>query len=112
MGEMAFYFGACDVAIMGGSFVPLGGQNLIEGLAAGAPVIAGPSMFNFAEATRLAVQAGAALQAGSPAEAITMALELLKDEPRRKAMGQAGRALCAAHRGATARHVEVCRRLL
>jgi 3-deoxy-D-manno-octulosonic-acid transferase len=112
MGEMAFYFAACDVAIMGGSFVPVGGQNLIEGLAAGAPVIAGPSMFNFAEATRLALQAGAALQAGSPAEAITMALELIHQEPRRKAMGEAGKRLCAAHRGATARHVEVCRRLL
>ena len=112
MGEMAFYFGACDVAIIGGSFVPLGGQNLIEGLAAGAPVIAGPSMFNFAEATRLAVQAGAVLQASNANEAVRLALELIKDPARRKAMGEAGKALCAAHRGATARHVEVCRRLL
>ena len=60
MGEMAFYYAACDVAVIGGSFLPLGGQNLIEALAAGAPVVFGPSMFNFAEATRLALEAGAA----------------------------------------------------
>src|SRR5207253_4158591 len=57
MGEMPFYYAACDVAVIGGSFVPLGGQNLIEALAVGAPVVVGPSMFNFAEATRLAVKA-------------------------------------------------------
>ena len=112
MGEMAFYFGACDVAVIGGSFVPVGGQNLIEGLAAGAPVVAGPSMFNFAEATRLAVQAGAALQVDTAGEAIGLALELMQDAERRNAMSAAGKALCAAHRGATARHVAVCRRLI
>jgi 3-deoxy-D-manno-octulosonic-acid transferase len=112
MGEMAFYFAACDVAVIGGSFVPVGGQNLIEGLAAGVPVIAGPSMFNFAEATRLAVQAGAALQVNTAGEAIRLALELMKDEEKRTAMSAAGKALCAAHRGATARHVAVCRSLI
>src|SRR5204862_4785974 len=68
MGEMAFYYGACDVAIIGGSFAPLGGQNLIEALAAGAPVIVGPHMYNFAEATELALQAGAAVMVGVGAE--------------------------------------------
>ena len=67
MGEMPFYYAACDVAVIGGSFAPLGGQNLIEALAAGAPVVVGPSMFNFAEATRLALEAGAAMQAADAA---------------------------------------------
>ena len=49
MGEMAFYYAACDVAIIGGTFAPLGGQNLIEALAAGAPVVSGPSTYNFSE---------------------------------------------------------------
>ncbi len=112
MGEMAFYFGACDVAVIGGSFMPLGGQNLIEGLAAGAPVIAGPSMFNFAEATRLAVAAGAAIQVGDAPSAMRQALALIGDRDARQRMSAAGKALCAAHRGATSRHVAVCRRLL
>ena len=112
MGEMSFYYGACDVAVIGGSFVPVGGQNLIEALAAGAPVVIGPSAYNFAQATQLAVDARAAIQALDAASGIGAALRLLKAEPERKAMSDAGRRLCEAHRGATGRHIAVCRRLL
>jgi 3-deoxy-D-manno-octulosonic-acid transferase len=112
MGEMAFYYGACDVAIIGGSFAPLGGQNLIEALAAGAPVIVGPHMYNFADATQLALQAGAAIQVPDAGAAMQAALRLLGEEEQRRRMGEAGKNLIAAHRGATARHLAVCRRLL
>ena len=112
MGEMAFYYGACDVAVIGGSFAPLGGQNLIEALATGAPVIVGPHMYNFAEATELALQAGAAIQVNDAAAAMSAALELLGNDAKRQRMGEAGRELCNAHRGATARHLATCRRLL
>jgi 3-deoxy-D-manno-octulosonic-acid transferase len=112
MGEMAFYYAACDVAVIGGSFAPLGGQNLIEALAAGAPVIVGPHMYNFAEATRLALAAGAALQVADAPEAMAQAARLLADGEARRRMSEAGKSLCATHRGATARHLAVCRRLL
>jgi len=112
MGEMAFYYGAADVAVIGGSLLPLGGQNLIEACAAGTPVVLGPSMFNFAEATRLALEAGAALQASGAAEALTQALALCADPGQRARMGAAGVALCAAHRGAVERHLAVCREFL
>ncbi len=112
LGEMAFYYAAADVAVIGGSFAPHGGQNLIEACAAGTPAVLGPSMYNFAEATRLALEAGAALQVANAAEAMRLALSLCKDRPRRERMGAAGKMLCAAHRGATERHLEVCRRYL
>lgn len=112
MGEMAFYYAACDVAIIGGSFAPLGGQNLIEALAAGAPVVVGPHMYNFTEATELAVQSRAALQVADAAAAMRIVAELLGDENKRGRMGEAGRNLCNQHRGATARHLAICRRLL
>jgi 3-deoxy-D-manno-octulosonic-acid transferase len=112
MGEMPFYYGACDVAVIGGSFVPEGGQNLIEALACGAPVLIGPSVFNFEQATRLAIEAGAAIQASDAATGIREALALLADERRRKTMASAGLRLCEAHRGAAERHLEVCKRLL
>jgi 3-deoxy-D-manno-octulosonic-acid transferase len=112
MGEMDFYYAAADVAIIGGSFVPLGGQNLIEACAAGTPVIVGSSMFNFAEATRLAVEAGAAVQVADAQEAASVTLSLLHDQERKRAMGDAGKSLCEAHRGATRRHLEACRALL
>ena len=112
MGEMNFYYGACDVAVIGGSIAPRGGQNLIEALAVGAPVIVGPHMFNFAEATEFALRAGAAVQVADASSAMRMAADLLRDGGRRRAMSEAGKALCAAHRGATARHLQACRRLL
>jgi len=112
MGEMAFYLGACDVAVIGGSFVPLGGQNLIEALAAGTPVVCGPSMFNFAEATRLAVEAGAAVQSADVASAVQLVDRLLKEPQKRSDMSKAGRRLCEMHRGATDRHIAACRQLL
>ena len=112
MGEMAFYYGACDVAVIGGSFAPLGGQNLIEALAVGAPVIVGPHMFNFSEATELALKAGAAVQVADAAAAMLEAAGLLNNQEKRRRMSEAGKALCAAHRGATTRHLQACRKLL
>lgn len=112
MGEMAFYYAACDVAVIGGSFLPLGGQNLIEALAAGAPVVTGPSMFNFAEPTRLALEAGAAVQADDAREAISGAISLLRDPERRGKMSRAGAELCAKHSGATQNQLRICLDLL
>ena len=112
MGEMAFYYAAADVAVIGGSFLPLGGQNLIESLASGTPAVVGPSMFNFAEATELALAAGAAIQAGDAGAAMGSASGLLTDAQRRRAMAEAGKKLCEAHRGAARRQLAVCLELL
>ena len=112
MGEMAFYYAMCDVAVIGGSFAPLGGQNLIEASAAGVPVIAGPHMFNFADVTRLAVAAEAALQTADVALALRAARALLDDPARCARMGVAGKRLCAQHRGAAERHLAACSALL
>ena len=112
MGEMAFYYAAADVAIIGGSFLPLGGQNLIEASAVGTPVIFGPSMHNFAEASALALAAGAAVQAQDAPHAVRLATELLQDRARREAMSAAGLRLCATHRGAVQKHIAICKKLL
>jgi 3-deoxy-D-manno-octulosonic-acid transferase len=112
MGEMAFYYAAADVAVIGGSFLPLGGQNLIESLAAGTPVVVGPHMFNFSEATALALEAGAAIQASDPRAAMASASELLRDDERRRVMADAGTKLCEAHRGSAQRQLAVCLEVL
>jgi len=112
MGEMAFYYALADVAVIGGSLLPYGGQNLIEACAAGVPVVIGPHVFNFSEAVRLAVESGAAQQVADAAGAIDEVLALLEDPLRRQAMGAAGKALCASHRGATRRHISSVRKHL
>ena len=105
MGEMFGYYSIADVALIGGSVLPLGGQNLIEACAVGTPVLFGPHMFNFAEASRMALEAGAALQADQPAELMQLAADLMADTGRQAAMKRAGLAFSQAHRGATDRMI-------
>ncbi|OGA22798.1 MAG: 3-deoxy-D-manno-octulosonic acid transferase [Betaproteobacteria bacterium RIFCSPLOWO2_02_FULL_67_26] len=109
MGEMFAYYTACDVAFIGGSLLPFGGQNLIEACAAGKPVLIGPSTYNFAEAAELAVGAGAAIQVPDAAALAREAGRLLRDPDAARRMGQAGLAFCGVHRGATARVLELIR---
>ena len=70
---MPLYYALADVALLGGSFAPLGGQNLIEAAACGCPVVMGPHTFNFAEAAELALAAGAARACASIDEAVAQA---------------------------------------
>lgn len=112
LGEMASYYAACDVALIGGSLLPFGAQNLIEACAAGVPVLIGPSTYNFAQAAAEAVQSGAALQVESAVDAVAQAHRLLADAAERKRMSTAGLAFCAAHRGASERTAAICERLL
>jgi 3-deoxy-D-manno-octulosonic-acid transferase len=112
MGELGAYYAASDLAFIGGSLLPLGGQNLIEACAVGVPVLIGPHVFNFAQATADAVAAGGALQVSDPAEFARVLDELFADRPRRVTMGAAASAFAARHRGATARTVAVLMALL
>ena len=103
MGEMFAYYAAADVAFVGGSLLPLGGQNLIEPIAAGVPTIVGPHTFNFAQASEAAVAAGAARRVAGADDMFAVARELLADVPARERMRANAEAFLAAHRGATER---------
>jgi 3-deoxy-D-manno-octulosonic-acid transferase len=105
MGELYAFYAACDVAFIGGSLLPLGGQNLLEACAVGKPVLVGPHMFNFEEATRLAVEAGAALQIVGERELGRALAALLEDPERCRQMGEAGMTLMRQHQGAAGRIV-------
>lgn len=107
MGEMFAYYAASDVALIGGSWQPLGGQNLIEACAVGTPVVVGPHTFNFAEATRLSIDAGAALRAENEDHGMRLALELLDQPAEQASMAAAGRAFARAHGGATEKTVRL-----
>ena len=73
----------------------------------GTPVIVGPHMFNFAQATQLALEAKAAIQVTSVSSAIDAALDLLRTKNRIQEMCEAGRALMRTHQGATQRILTV-----
>jgi 3-deoxy-D-manno-octulosonic-acid transferase len=103
MGELASCFGASDVAFVAGSFVPVGGHNVLEPAAAGVPVLFGPHMFNFEQARSVLLDAGAARQLEDESQLAPEIAVLLGDPALRDTMGRAGRAVMAANRGALQR---------
>jgi 3-deoxy-D-manno-octulosonic-acid transferase len=103
LGEMALYYAAADVALLGGSFAPLGGQNLIEAASCGCPLLMGPHTFNFAQAAELSLAAGAAERVSDLGAAVPRAAALAHDAPAKAAMAALARDFAATHRGAAER---------
>jgi 3-deoxy-D-manno-octulosonic-acid transferase len=114
MGEMFAWYAACDLAFIGGSLLPLGGQNLIEACAVGKPVLVGEHTFNFLQATDEAVASGAALRVADADALLHEAARLLGNAgaDARARMGAQALAFAGRHRGATARTVELLRQLI
>ncbi|MDB5891041.1 MAG: Three-deoxy-D-manno-octulosonic-acid transferase-like protein [Polaromonas sp.] len=112
LGDMALYYSLADVALLGGSFEPLGGQNLIEAAACACPVVMGPHTFNFTDAAAAAEVVGAAQRASNLQEGMKAALRLTEDRQSQASAAQAGLAFAAANRGATERTVDALERFL
>ncbi len=112
MGELVLFFGAADVAFVGGSLVPTGGHNILEACAAGVPVVFGPHMFNFAEISHLTVERGAGRQVADATELGVAVGVYLADAPLRTATGAAGRRMMEENRGALAANLDLIQTLL
>lgn len=102
IGEMALYFALAHAALLGGSFAPLGGHNLIEAAACGCPLVLGPHTFNFEQAAEQALAAGAAWRVADLAAGVAQATALATD-PARQQHADRARAFADRHRGAAAR---------
>ncbi|OAD85696.1 3-deoxy-D-manno-octulosonic acid transferase [Comamonas thiooxydans] len=112
LGEMPLYYAMSHMALMGGSFEPLGGQNLIESLACGTPVILGPHTFNFSQASELAVQAGAAIRSADMAQAVQDALAWVQNGADLEAARAKAHDFMAQHRGAAGATADAIVRLM
>jgi len=102
MGEMPLYYAVADVALLGGSFAPLGGQNLIEAAACGCPIVMGPHTFNFAQAAEGALAERAALRVPDLAGGVARAIELVTDAQREQ-WSRRALAFAEMHKGAARR---------
>ncbi|TSE22058.1 3-deoxy-D-manno-octulosonic acid transferase [Tepidimonas aquatica] len=107
LGEMPAYYALADVALLGGSFVPLGGQNLIEAAASDCPIVLGPHTFNFAQAAAAALEAGAARRAADFDDALRQALAWCRDDAALGAARAGAQRLLQQHGGAAERTVQV-----
>ncbi len=106
IGELLAFYGAADVAFVGGSLIARGGHNPIEPAAWGCPLVAGESQYNFAQASQLLLAAGA-MELVSGADLAARVGAYLTDPALRSAAGAAGRAVAEANRGALALQLAV-----
>jgi 3-deoxy-D-manno-octulosonic-acid transferase len=106
LGEMPLYYGVASVALLGGSFAPLGGQNLIEACACSCPVVMGPHTFNFKQAAEWAIEAQAGLRCTDMATAMATALAIAIDRQLQQQMSQAAQLFASSHQGAVAHCVK------
>ncbi len=107
MGEMFTYYASCDVAFIGGSLLPLGGQNLIEACSMGKPVLIGPYTFNFEQATEMAIAAGAAKRVQNSTDLAHHLQSLFADPAKRQDMSAAALRFSEESRGATQRALDL-----
>ncbi|MGB7420711.1 MAG: 3-deoxy-D-manno-octulosonic acid transferase [Comamonas sp.] len=112
LGEMPLYYAMASSALLGGSFAPLGGQNLIEAMACDCPVVLGPHTFNFAEAAALAVEAGAAVRVAGMPQGVGEAVTIAMDAARHRDLVARCLGFLDAHRGAAAASARAIVRLL
>jgi len=112
MGEMFAYYAACDVAFVGGSLMPLGGQNLIEPAALGKPILIGQHTFNFELVTEDALAAGGAQRITDANDLMSTAARLLNDTSVRETMGLNAQSFANQHRGATRRTLALLKDLV
>ena len=107
MGELMAFYGACDFAFVGGSLVPTGGHNIIEPAAWGLPILTGPHLFNFTEASRLLLEADAMRVCDNADSLAQQCVELINNQPRRETMGSAAHKVAETNRGALDRLLKV-----
>ncbi len=112
MGEMFAYYTACDFAFIGGSLLPLGGQNLIEACACGKPVLLGPHTFNFAQPSEDALAAGAALRVADARELFARTFDLLANHAQLLTMSDAALRFAQHEVGATGKTMALLARCL
>ncbi|AUM14960.1 lipid IV(A) 3-deoxy-D-manno-octulosonic acid transferase [Ketobacter alkanivorans] len=100
MGDLLKLLGASDVAFIGGSLVPVGGHNMLEALAMGAPALTGPHVFNFQVVAQMLTELDVLKTVTTPL-GLGQAVEMLfMDESARYALSKRGKCVVDENRGA------------
>ncbi|MGH8575859.1 MAG: lipid IV(A) 3-deoxy-D-manno-octulosonic acid transferase [Gammaproteobacteria bacterium] len=107
MGDLAVFYGAADVAFVGGSLVEIGGHNPLEAARLAVPVVTGPHIANFETIYGALIGAGAAWITGDPEVLAARVSDLLSAPEVRREAGERGRQVVLAHRGAVGRIVAI-----
>ncbi|OGT24307.1 MAG: 3-deoxy-D-manno-octulosonic acid transferase [Gammaproteobacteria bacterium RIFCSPLOWO2_02_FULL_38_11] len=105
LGELLLMYAVSDLAFVGGSLIPHGGQNPLEAAALGVPIVMGPHFFNFSEIVKLLKNAGA-LKVITENQLMQTVSDFLKNEQDRKIAGLAGKQVLEKNKGALQRQID------
>jgi len=112
IGDLAKLYRIATVVFVGGSLVNIGGHNILEPVIFSKPVVFGPYMSNFQQASDILLNTNSAIQISESSELFAVLRQLLNDPKRRNDMGNNGRNALIAHRGATQETVKFIRKVL
>jgi 3-deoxy-D-manno-octulosonic-acid transferase len=112
IGELATLYAVGTVVFVGGSFVPIGGHNVLEPAAHWKAIVFGPHMHNFHQIAAALLEAGGALQVQTPAALGGAITDLLRHPERRQALGEGAYRVLCAKQGAIERNVQLIEQLL
>ena len=112
MGELLRYYAACDVALVGGTFDPIGGHNVLEPAALSKPVLVGPHTFNFKDITQQLLDVNAAIRVEDGRDLETAVRRLFSEPELRDNMGLAASKLVESGQGALERTLKITKNLL
>ena len=107
IGQLQRFYAACDVAFVGGSLIPHGGQNMLEPAAQGRAVIFGPHTDNFRRDVELLLEAEAVVQVPDPARFAEELKRLLEDPELCASYGARALRVIEQNQGATTRTLEL-----
>ncbi len=102
IGELREVYRLAAVAVIGGSFLPFGGHNLLEPAILGKAIVFGSDMSNFKEMADMFLRRNAALRC-TPRTLAERIAELLEDDLARLALGERAREVVLDNQGAAER---------
>ena len=112
VGELVTAYALTEAAFVGRSLTSAGGHNVLEPAALGVPVLFGPKTDNFADESRLLLDAGAATLVQNEQDLYNALFALLSDAETRRIQGAAGREAVRQRQGAVVRNLDALRALM
>ncbi|MCC7201829.1 MAG: 3-deoxy-D-manno-octulosonic acid transferase [Nitrospirae bacterium] len=112
IGELSTLYSIATIVIIGGSFIPHGGQNPLEAMYYKKPVIFGRHMFNFKKITEEILKAGAGLMVEDDKSLKVTLSGLLTDNSRQLEMGEKGYKIIMRNKGAVERNLAIVEKFL
>lgn len=109
-GELLLFYACSDIALVGGSLIPVGGHNLLEPASLGLPILVGPHVFNCRDIHQLLNDAKALINIDSSEQMATEIIRLFENKALMLDMGQNAKRVVEENRGALARHMEIIKR--